>query len=67
MAFTGDGFPLGKILKQAIYLIQQGYLMRTPRGRIATPNVYRHFGLKQPVNEQLTQATLELPDTDCEK
>jgi len=28
------------------YLIQQGYLMRTPRGRVATPNVYRHFGLK---------------------
>jgi len=28
------------------YLIQQGFLMRTPRGRIATPNVYRLFGLK---------------------
>ena len=48
------------------YLIQQGFLMRTPRGRVATPNVYRHFGLKQPVNEQLTQATLELPETDCD-
>ncbi|MDT8451335.1 MAG: Holliday junction branch migration DNA helicase RuvB [Gammaproteobacteria bacterium] len=46
------------------YLIQQGYLMRTPRGRVATPNVYRHFGLKQPANEQLIQATLELPDSD---
>lgn len=30
------------------YLIQQGYLMRTPRGRIATRNAYRHFGLKPP-------------------
>ena len=30
------------------YLIQQGYLMRTPRGRIATPNVYKHFGLPAP-------------------
>ena len=30
------------------YLIQQGYLMRTPRGRIATANVYRHIGLKSP-------------------
>ena len=30
------------------YLIQQGYLMRTPRGRIATANVYRHFGLQAP-------------------
>ncbi len=28
------------------YLIQQGFLMRTPRGRVATPNAYRHFGLK---------------------
>jgi Holliday junction DNA helicase RuvB len=27
------------------YLIQQGYLQRTPRGRIATPAAYRHFGL----------------------
>ncbi len=30
------------------YLIQQGYLMRTPRGRVATPKVYEHFGLKKP-------------------
>jgi len=27
------------------YLIQQGYLQRTQRGRIATPLAYRHFGL----------------------
>jgi Holliday junction DNA helicase RuvB len=32
------------------YLIQQGYLMRTPRGRIATANVYKHFGLHAPDN-----------------
>jgi len=32
------------------YLIQQGFLMRTPRGRIATPNAYRHLGLKPPVD-----------------
>ena len=32
------------------YLIQQGYLHRTPRGRIATANAYRHFGLAQPRN-----------------
>jgi Holliday junction DNA helicase RuvB len=30
------------------YLIQQGYLMRTPRGRVATDNVYRLLGLKVP-------------------
>ena len=32
------------------YLIQQGYLQRTPRGRMATANAYRHFGLAQPQN-----------------
>ncbi|MFZ3322312.1 MAG: Holliday junction branch migration DNA helicase RuvB [Usitatibacter sp.] len=29
------------------FLIQQGYLQRTPRGRIATPTAYRHLGLAQ--------------------
>jgi len=28
------------------YLIQQGFIMRTPRGRVATQNAYLHFGLK---------------------
>jgi len=28
------------------YLIQQGLLMRTPRGRVATANTYLHFGLE---------------------
>jgi Holliday junction DNA helicase RuvB len=40
------------------YLIQQGYLMRTPRGRVATPNVYRHFGLK------CTSLDQKLPNKD---
>jgi Holliday junction DNA helicase RuvB len=30
------------------YLIQQGYLQRTPRGRVATMNAYKHFGLVTP-------------------
>lgn len=30
------------------YLIQQGYLMRTPRGRVATQQAYQHFGLPAP-------------------
>ena len=30
------------------YLIQQGYLQRTPRGRIVTAAVYRHFGFAAP-------------------
>jgi len=28
------------------YLIQQGFIMRTPRGRVITQFAYRHFGLK---------------------
>jgi Holliday junction DNA helicase RuvB len=30
------------------YLIQQGFIMRTARGRVATRNAYLHFGLKAP-------------------
>ena len=32
------------------YLIQQGFLMRTPRGRVATPQAYKHFGIAMPKN-----------------
>ena len=30
------------------YLIQQGYLLRTPRGRMVTRLAYEHFGLQRP-------------------
>ena len=30
------------------FLIQQGYLQRTPRGRVATPLAYQHFGVAAP-------------------
>jgi len=30
------------------FLIQQGFLQRTPRGRIATDRAYQHFGLDKP-------------------
>jgi len=30
------------------YLIQQGFMVRTPRGRMVTRNAYLHFGLSQP-------------------
>lgn len=30
------------------YLIQQGYIQRTPRGRIATLHTYQHFGIAAP-------------------
>lgn len=29
------------------FLIQQGFLIRTPRGRIATDKAYQHFGMKK--------------------
>jgi len=32
------------------FLIQQGYLQRTPRGRVATLLAYRHFGLAAPTS-----------------
>jgi Holliday junction DNA helicase RuvB len=35
------------------FLIQQGYLMRTPRGRVATRNAWLHFGL--PIPERALQ------------
>ena len=44
------------------FLIQQGFLQRTPRGRIATLSAYRHFGLAAPakINPQLWDPT-DLP------
>ena len=42
------------------FLIQQGFLMRTPRGRIATSTAWRHFGLKAPsVPEQAQHGMFE--------
>ena len=38
------------------YLIQQGYLMRTPRGRVATEKTYLHFGLPAPMRENEAMA-----------
>jgi len=33
------------------YLIQRGFLKRTPRGRMVTPLAYEHLGLKRPDHE----------------
>ena len=41
------------------YLIQQGFLMRTPRGRVATRTSWTHFGLKPPPGH-LAPAELDL-------
>ena len=42
------------------YLIQQGFMMRTSRGRVATKNAYLHFGLTPPQ----PAGTGELPFSD---
>ena len=34
------------------YLIQSGFIQRTPRGRIATEIAYKHFGIKPPKQNQ---------------
>ena len=41
------------------FLIQEGFLMRTPRGRVATESTYRHLGLL-PRRDGEAQAELEL-------
>ena len=38
------------------FLIQEGYLERTPKGRVATPLCYRRFGL-EPLKQQDQQMT----------
>ncbi len=43
------------------YLIQQGFLMRTPRGRMATSNAWRHLGMEMPGDVAGRQQELE-PD-----
>ncbi len=43
------------------YLIQQGFIMRTPRGRIATRHAYLHFGITMP--SQHRQATADLVES----
>jgi holliday junction DNA helicase RuvB len=37
------------------YLIQQGFLARTPRGRVAQPLAYRHFGLAAPTRPSASE------------
>jgi len=40
------------------FLIQSGFLMRTPRGRVATPNAYRKFGYAPPIGGAESQSAL---------
>ncbi|WP_062228879.1 Holliday junction branch migration DNA helicase RuvB [Aureimonas frigidaquae] len=40
------------------YLLQQGFIQRTPRGRVLTAHAFRHLGLAPPAGWQGAQATL---------
>ena len=42
------------------FLIQQGYIVRTPRGRMVTGAAYRHFGLAAPVRSEPGNLPLDL-------
>jgi Holliday junction DNA helicase RuvB len=45
------------------YLIQEGFLLRTPRGRMATSMAYEHFGLAAPAGViGARQESLDFPD-----
>jgi Holliday junction DNA helicase RuvB len=46
------------------YLIQQGFLMRTPRGRMATSNAWTYLGLKAPNRVEAVQPDLSGIDKD---
>lgn len=48
------------------YLIQLGFLVKTPRGRMITPHGYRHLGLLVPEEENNLQVKMSF-DTDKEE
>lgn len=41
------------------YLLQQGFIMRTPRGRVVTQQAYLHFGLKPPKSMGVSEDLFE--------
>lgn len=46
------------------YLIQQGFMMRTPRGRVVTKRSWSHFGIKEPIDLQRQSGQTKLFDQD---
>ena len=46
------------------YLIQQGFVNRTPRGRMLTPHAFKHLGLATPKNLATRQEELFRDDSD---
>jgi Holliday junction DNA helicase RuvB len=46
------------------YLIQKGFVQRTPRGRILTPHAFKHLGIPEPTHETAAQFGLFNGDGD---
>ncbi|MGE0237441.1 MAG: Holliday junction branch migration DNA helicase RuvB [Parvibaculaceae bacterium] len=46
------------------FLIQQGFVNRTPRGRLLTAHAFRHLGLAVPQRPEITQGVLPLGNGD---
>jgi holliday junction DNA helicase RuvB len=46
------------------FLLQLGFLNRTPRGRLLTPHAFKHLGLAVPQRPEITQGVLPLGDHD---
>ena len=46
------------------YLLQLGFINRTPRGRLLTPHAFRHLGLAVPQRPDITQGVLPLERDD---
>ena len=44
------------------YLMQLGFIMRTPRGRILTPAAFEHLGKTPPATQSFMQAAEEMPE-----
>jgi len=49
------------------YLIQQGFIMRTPRGRVATRLAYLHFGINPPKNAGFGLSHLDSSNLNADK
>ena len=47
------------------YLLQMGFLNRTPRGRLLTPHAFRHMGFAVPQRPEITQGILPLDESDA--
>lgn len=56
------------VLEEVIepYLIQQGLLQRTPRGRMLADAGYRHLGLNAPVGRQIDLLVVETPNDEID-